>query len=225
MYCSGLLAGELAELCGRANRYHGTLACSTEPTGLDHALASSMEYSGISHHICWCTRYTSGPHMPSLSIPYHMPVHHLSQLALCCMLVSHHTCWLPHMARQAHLLSHYPCQSTGYARQLHMPSMSLSYPVPMHHPSQLAPFCMPVTHHTYRAPPHGSATNAGHPTGHLTTILLAPEEFLESVSVCSSQYSNLLCICGFEGPQESDTFNTVCSVFESYGSVHCSVLM
>ena len=49
------IAGELAELCGRANRYRGTLACSTEPTGLDHAPASSMEYSGISHYICQCT--------------------------------------------------------------------------------------------------------------------------------------------------------------------------
>ena len=215
------IAGELAELCGRADRYCGTPACSTEPTGLDCALASGMEYSGISHHICWCTRYTSGPHMPSLSIPYHIPVHHLSQLALCCMLVSHHACRLPHMAQQAHLLSHYPCQSTGYACRPHMPSLSLSYPVLVHHPSQLAPFCMPVTHHTYQAPPHGSATNAGHSTRHLTAILLAPEAFLESVSfdtVCSSQ------ICGFEGPWESNTFDTVCPFLELYHLVHCSVL-
>ena len=58
-------------------------------------------------------------------------------------------------------------------------------------------------HHTYQAPPHGSATNARHPTRHLTTILLAPEAFLESVSfntVCSSQYSNLL-FMGLRGPR------------------------
>ena len=96
-----------------------------------------------------------------------------------------------------------PLLMPGYARQPHMPSLSLSYPVPVHHPSQLAPFCMLVTHHTYWAPPHGSATNARHPTRHLTTILLAPEAFLESVSfntVCSSQYSNLL-FMGLRGPR------------------------
>ena len=44
--CSGMgsgIAGELAELCGKAGRYCGTPSCSTEPTGLDGALAYGME--------------------------------------------------------------------------------------------------------------------------------------------------------------------------------------
>ena len=229
--CQWTIAGELAKLCGKAGRYRGTLACSTEPTGFDGAPASGVEYSGISHYLCQCTKYANGPHMPSLSIPYCMPVHHPSHLTLCCMLVSHHTCWLFHTALQAHLLSHYPCQcpryasgpymtsltipyhmpvhhpsqlalccmmvshntcqlshtvqqahllfhypcqSTRYASRPYMPSLHISYCVLVHHPSQLAPFCMLVTHHTYQAPPHSSATNAGHPTGHPTAILLAP---------------------------------------------------
>ena len=51
-----------------------------------------------------------------------MPVHHTSQLALCCMLVSHHTCWLFDMALRAHLLSHYPCWCTRYASAAPMQS-------------------------------------------------------------------------------------------------------
>ena len=54
------IAGELAKPWGKAGRYHGTPACSKEPTGMDSGPAYSMEYSGISHSICRCTGKGSG---------------------------------------------------------------------------------------------------------------------------------------------------------------------
>ena len=54
--CSGMgsgIVGELAEPCGEAGRYGGTLACSTEPTGLDGAPAYSIEYSGMAYVVHW----------------------------------------------------------------------------------------------------------------------------------------------------------------------------
>ena len=56
--CSGMgngIAGELAKLCGEAGRYGGTLACSTEPTGLDDTLAYNMEYSEMAYVVHWYT--------------------------------------------------------------------------------------------------------------------------------------------------------------------------
>ena len=49
------IAGELAELCEKASRYGGTPACSKESTGLDGALAYSMEYSGMAYVVHWHT--------------------------------------------------------------------------------------------------------------------------------------------------------------------------
>ena len=111
------IAGKLAVLWGRAGRIVGHRHATWKPTGLDDPPASGMQYLGISHYLCRWTRYASGPYMPLLTIPYHML---------------------------------------------------------LHHPSQLAPVCMLVTHYIYRAPPHGFTTNAAHPTGHPTAILLAP---------------------------------------------------
>ena len=47
------IAGELAKPWGKASRYGGTLACSTEPTGLDGTPAYSIEYSGMAYVVHW----------------------------------------------------------------------------------------------------------------------------------------------------------------------------
>ena len=99
------------------------------------------------HTVCWCTIQASwlfaAYQCPTISASFStwlcrltcyptthagalgLPVHNPSQLALFCMLVIHHTCWLLHTALQAHLLSHYPCQCTKYASGPPMQSLTI----------------------------------------------------------------------------------------------------